>query len=296
MTAASFSTANAYIADITPPEKRGAAFGMLGAAFGIGFVVGPALGSLLSGLHMRAPFWGAAALALCNFLYGLVVLPESLPSDRRTERFDWRAATALGSVKRLRHYPQVFGLAIVTFLFNVAHYVLPAVFVLYADYRYHWGPRTVGYVLAAVGVAGAIVQAVLSGRVIAVIGEARAVLVGAAFGALGFAAYGLAPTGRAFLVAVPVMSLWGLAGPAVQALMSRQVGASEQGRLQGAISSLTSMAGIFAPFMFANIFAASIGAAAVVPLPGAALLVASGLVLAAGGVAWRATQMVAAAR
>jgi DHA1 family tetracycline resistance protein-like MFS transporter len=292
MTAASFSTANAYIADITPPERRGGAFGMLGAAFGIGFVVGPALGSLLSGLNIRAPFWGAAALALCNFLYGLVVLPESLTADRRTERFDWRAATALGSVRRLRQYPQVFGLALVTFLFNVAHYVLPATFVLYADYRYHWGPKTVGYVLAAVGVAGALVQAVLAGRVIGVIGEVRAVLVGSAFGVVGFAAYGLAPTGQTFMLGVPVMALWGLASPAVQALMSRQVSANEQGRLQGAITSLASMAGIFAPFLFAQVFAACISAHPWVPLPGAAMLLASLLLLVAGGVAWRATREV----
>src|SRR5689334_7985435 len=113
MTAASFSTSNAYIADITAPEKRGAAFGMLGAAFGIGFVLGPALGSVLSGLQLRAPFWGAAGLALCNFIYGLFVLPESLSKERRSPRFDWRSATALGAVRNLRRYLQVFGLAFV---------------------------------------------------------------------------------------------------------------------------------------------------------------------------------------
>jgi len=159
ITAASFSTANAYIADVTPPDKRAGAFGMLGAAFGIGFVVGPAIGGFLSGYGVRAPFWGAAVLALCNFAYGLFVLPESLPPEKRSKRIDWSHANPFGALLRLRRYPQVLGLAVVTFLWNLAHYVLPAIFVLYADYRYQWGARSVGYVLGGVGLCGAIVPA-----------------------------------------------------------------------------------------------------------------------------------------
>ncbi len=290
ITAASFSTANAYIADVTPAEKRGAAYGMLGAAFGIGFVVGPALGSVLSSIDLRAPFWGAAGLAVCNFFYGLIVLPESLAASNRSPRFDWRSATALGSIRNLRKYPQVFGLAMVAFLFDIAHYVLPAIFVLYADYRYGWGKTKVGYVLAAVGVCSAVVQAGLSGPVMRRIGERRTLLLGTAFGVAGFAIYGLAETGMWFLIGIPVMSVWGLASPASQALMSRQVDATEQGRLQGAVSSLTSLAGIFAPFVFASLFATVIGTHANWKVPGASFLLSSVLVLAAGVVAWRTTR------
>jgi DHA1 family tetracycline resistance protein-like MFS transporter len=289
MTAASFSTANAYIADVTPPERRGGAYGMIGAAFGIGFVAGPAFGSLLAHLGTRAPFWGAAALALCNFLYGLLVLPESLPPERRTRALDWSAATPLRSLLHLRRYPQVFELALVILLFNTAHFALPATFVLYADYRYQWGARTVGYVLAAVGISGAIVQAGLAGRVVARLGERRTVVMGCLFGVAGFAIYGLAPSGGWFVAGIPVMALWGLASPATQALMSRQVDATEQGRLQGAVTSLASLAGIFAPLLYASLFAAAISPRAGWHLPGVAYLVASALVLVAGVVAWTAS-------
>jgi DHA1 family tetracycline resistance protein-like MFS transporter len=289
MTAASFSASNAYIADVTPPAKRGGAYGMIGAAFGIGFVAGPALGCLLSHYGTRAPFFGAAALAVCNFCYGLFVLPESLAPELRSKAFDWRSATPLRAVLNLRRYPQVFGLAIVALLFNTAHYVLPATFVLYADYRYHWGEQTVGYVLAAVGICGAVVQAGLAGRVVKRLGERRTLLLGCVFGTLGFAIYGFAPTGPWFLAGIPVMAFWGLASPATQALMSRQVDATEQGRLQGAVTGLTSLAGIFAPFLFASLFAAVIRPQAVLHLPGASFLLSSLIVVAAGVVAWRVT-------
>src|SRR5690349_4248307 len=135
MTAASFTTANAYIADVTPPEKRAGAFGMLGAAFGIGFVIGPALGGFLGGIDLRLPFWASSGLALANFCYGYFILPESLPPEQRSPKFDWSHANPLGSLVLLKRYPQVFGLAAVVLLVNSAHYVLPSVFVLYADYR-----------------------------------------------------------------------------------------------------------------------------------------------------------------
>ncbi len=285
-TAASFTTANAYIADITPPERRAAAFGKLGAAFGIGFVLGPALGSLLSTIDVRAPFWGSALLALCNFLYGLWVLPESLPPERRSKHFRWSDANPLRALSNLRRYPQVVGLATVMTLFAVAHYVLPATFVLYADYRYGWDQRTVGFVLAAAGICGALVQAVLAGRAVARFGEPRTLLMGVFFGILGFAIYGLAPTGAAFCAGIPVLALWGLASPATQAMASRQVDPSEQGRLQGALTGLSSLGGIFAPFVFASLFAYAIEPGAPAHLPGAAFLLASLLVLVAGAVAW----------
>ncbi|EFF47791.1 drug:H+ antiporter-1 family protein [Xanthomonas citri pv. aurantifolii str. ICPB 10535] len=145
---ASFSTANAYIADVTPPDKRAGAFGMLGAAFGIGFVAGPLIGGWLGSIGLRWPFWFAAGLALLNVLYGWFVLPELLPAQRRTARLDWSHANPLGALKLLRRYPQVFGLASVVFLANLAHYVYPSIFVLFAGYQYHWGPREVSWVLA----------------------------------------------------------------------------------------------------------------------------------------------------
>nr|MDQ2972718.1 MFS transporter [Pseudomonadota bacterium] len=171
--AASFSTANAYIADITPREKRAAAFGLLGAAFGIGFIVGPALGGFLGGLHIRLPFWVAAGLSLVNFCYGFFVLPESLPKERRSARIDWRHANPLGSLLLLRRYPQVFGLAAVFFLINLAQFSLNSTYVLYTDYRYGWGPQIVGYTLGLVGLCSGLVQAVLVRRLMPVLGERR---------------------------------------------------------------------------------------------------------------------------
>ena len=180
ITAASITTAGAYIADVTPADKRAAAFGMIGAAFGIGFVIGPALGGLLGGIDPRLPFWVAAAMSLANFCYGWFVLPESLPPDKRTKSLDLARANPVGSLMLLRRYPQVFGLASVVLLSQFAHYVLPATFVLYADYRYHWGASAVGYVLALVGVCNAIVQAVLIGKVVPKLGERRTLLLGLA--------------------------------------------------------------------------------------------------------------------
>ncbi|WP_300617417.1 TCR/Tet family MFS transporter [Dokdonella sp.] len=256
ITAASFSTANAYIADVTPPDKRAGAFGMIGMAFGIGFVIAPAIGGVLGEINPRLPFWLAVGLALTNFLYGLLVLPESLPPERRSPRFDWSHANPIGSLRLLRRYPQVLGLVGVLFLMAMAHIVYPSTFVLYADYRFGWGPKMVGYTLGFVGVLGIVVQGGLVKRFVAYFGERRTMLFGLACGAIGFALYGLAPTGGWFWAASPIAALWGVAGPATQAMISRQVDPTEQGRLQGAISSLSSIAGIIAPTVFTRTFAA----------------------------------------
>ncbi|WP_448098944.1 TCR/Tet family MFS transporter [Luteibacter yeojuensis] len=290
ITAASFTTANAYIADVTPPEKRAAAFGMLGGAFGIGFIVGPALGGFLGGIDLRLPFWVAAGLALTNFLYGFFILPESLPPEKRAARFELRTAHPFGALKMLRRHREVFGLSVVMFLFYLAHYVLQTVFVLYADYRYGWGPQQVGYVLALVGACDGTVQAFLTGRLAARFGERRVLLAGMAFGTASFAVMGLAPVGWAFLVGIPLMSLWGLAGPPIQSIMTRHVEPDEQGRLQGAVTSLGSFAGIFGPYLFAQIFAFWISPARTVHLPGFPFLVAAALVAFGIVVAARATR------
>ena len=286
ITSASFSTANAYIADVTPPEKRAGAFGLLGAAFGIGFVIGPALGSLLSVWNPRAPFAAAALLSLLNFCYGYFVLPESLPPEKRSS-FNWKRANPVGALLLLRRYPQVFGLAVVVFLFQLAHYVFNSVFVLYVDYRYHWGEQQVGYILACVGILSAFVQAWLTKRAVAGFGERRTLLFGIVCGALGFAIYGFAPNGWVFLLAMPIGALWGLASPITQSIMTRQVDPHEQGRLQGSVTSLASTAGIFGPALFTTVFATFINANAPVHLPGAPFLLSSALVLVALGIVWR---------
>ena len=289
ITAASFTTANAYIADVTPPEKRAASFGMLGAAFGIGFIIGPALGGFLGGIDLRLPFWAAAALALANFCYGYFILPESLPPEKRSAKFDWSHANPLGSLVLLRRYRQVFGLAVVVLLTNLAHYVLQSVFVLYADYRYNWGPQQVGYTLALVGVCNAFVQAWLVRKLVPRIGERYTLLAGLVFGSAGFACMALASDAKIFLIGIPLLALWGLAGPATQALMTRQVDPREQGRLQGAVASLASLAGIFGPALFTQVFALFISDHTPLQLPGAPFLLSSGLLVVGWIVAWRVT-------
>ncbi len=286
ITAASIPTAYAYITDVTPPEKRAQAFGMMGAAFGLGFVVGPALGGFLGSVNLHLPFWVAAGLSLANACYGLFVLPESLPEDRRS-KFRWRKANPVGSLKLLRSHPELFGMAMVIFLCSLAHEVLPSVAVLYADYRYHWNERDIGLMLAGVGVGAALVQGLLVQSSIRHFGERRTLLTGLCFGVAGFAIYGLAATGGWFLVGVPVMSLWGLSGAATHSLMTRHVKPSEQGQLQGANSSLRGIAGLFGPGMYTMTFASFIGDRAGWHLPGAPFLLSSILLVVAFFVAWR---------
>jgi MFS transporter, DHA1 family, tetracycline resistance protein len=282
ITAASISTGMAYIADITPPERRAASFGKVGVAFGLGFVLGPALGGLLGSVDPRLPFWAAAAFSFANALYGLFILPESLPPEKRRS-FEWRRANPLGSLKLLRSHRELSGLAGVVFLSNLAHAALPATFVLYAAYRYGWDARDVGFVLAGIGICSAIVQGALVGPAVRRLGERRVLLTGLSFGALGFFVYGLAPTGAVFLAAVPVVALWGLASPAAQGLMTRHIGPSEQGALQGAAGSVMGIANMIGPWLFAGTFAYFIGEGVRWHAPGAAFVLAAAL-LAAGAV------------
>ena len=287
VTSASFTTANAYVADVTGPENRAKSFGMIGAAFGVGFVFGPLLGGVLGEIDLRLPFWVSAGLALLNFLYGLFVLPESLPKEKRSARFDWSHARPLGSAHLLRRYPAIWGLVAVVFLANFAHYVYPSTFVLFADVRYDWQERETGYVLFAVGILSAIVNAVLVGKLVKALGERRTVLLGLGCGVVGFLVYAFAPYGWVFLLGLPVSALWGIAAPATQALITRQVGAHEQGRIQGAVSGLVALAGIGAPMLFAGAFGFFVSPAAPVELPGIAFLIAAVLLGSAWFVAWR---------
>jgi DHA1 family tetracycline resistance protein-like MFS transporter len=278
--AASITTANAYIADVTPPDKRAAGYGLLGAAFGLGFVIGPALGGVLGEIDLRLPFWVAAGLSAANFLYGWLILPESLTPERRRP-FQWRGAHPLGALRFLRAHAGLPVLAGSVFLSQLAHMALPAAFVLYADYRYDWGPREVGLSLAVVGVCSAIVQGGLVRKAIPRIGERRGLLFGLVMGAAGFAIYGLAPSGWLMLIGIPVMALWGFVMPSAQSLMTARVEPEAQGRLQGALTSLTGIAGIIGPLMFSQILAAAVGPLAHLGLPGAPFLLAAMLLVAA---------------
>jgi DHA1 family tetracycline resistance protein-like MFS transporter len=288
ITSASISTAYAYIADVTPGEKRAARFGLLGVAFGAGFVFGPALGGLAGAVSPRLPFWIAAALSLANALYGFLVLPESLPADKRAS-FTWRRANPFGAFVMLTSLSQLRGLATVNFLDNLAHASLPSISVLYMQYRYGWDERAVGFTMAAVGLCAMIVQGGLIGRTVQRFGERTTLIVGLCFGVAGFATFGFAPTGLWFWAGIPLLSLWGFATPSALGLMSRRVSGSEQGRLQGANSSLMGVANLLGPGLFTQVFALFIGAGSAWHLPGAAFLLAAALVVVAATVALRAT-------
>jgi DHA1 family tetracycline resistance protein-like MFS transporter len=288
ITSASFSIAGAYIADVVPPEKRAGSFGMLSVAFGIGFVLGPAVGGILGSVHPRLPFWMAAGLSLANAMYGLFVLPESLPPERRG-KLELARANPLGALSLLRSKPGLFGLALAIFLNYVAHDVQPSMFVLYTGYRYGWDQRTVGFVLALVGIASAVVGGGLVQPIVNRLGERVTLLFGLFIGAVGFAYYGLAPTGTAFALGVPVVALWGVTFPAAQGLMTRYVSPTEQGQLQGAITSLRGIAGLIAPGLFTGIFALAIAPSREWKIPGAPFLLAGALIAASLALTWRVT-------
>jgi DHA1 family tetracycline resistance protein-like MFS transporter len=286
ITSASVSTAFAYIADLTPPEQRAATFGKIGVAFGAGFILGPAVGGLLGGMDPRLPFWVAAGLSFANTLYGLLILPESLPKDRRSP-FHWKSANPLGAWRLLSSDRVLAGLSLVNFLAQIAHVVLPSTFVLYATYRYGWDATTVGLTLALVGVCLMAVQGLAIGPIVRRLGERRALLLGLLSGAAGFLIYGAAPTGPLFWIGIPVMSLWGVAGAAIQALTTQLVAPDQQGQLQGATSSVQSVSQMLGPFLFTLTFAYFIGVKARLNLPGAPFLLAAMLLLLALAIAAR---------
>ena len=276
VTSSSFSTAGAYIADVTPPEKRTARFGMLGVAFGVGFIIGPAVGGLLGAIDLRAPFWAAAALSFANFAYGFFILPESLPRESRAP-FRPRAANPIGAMRFLGSKPILTSLALAAFLAYIAHDVLPATAVLYMNYRYAFDERAIGLTLAVAGLSSLVVQGLVVGRVVAAIGEYRALIAGLVIGTAAQLVLGLAPDGALFVVGIPIWSLFGLFGPSMQGISTRLVEPTEQGQLQGALSSVRAMASLIAPLLFTQTFAAAIGPFANVGLPGAAFLLSAAL-------------------
>jgi MFS transporter, DHA1 family, tetracycline resistance protein len=280
ITSASISTSFAYIADITPPERRAAVFGKVGAAFGAGFILGPALGGLLGGMDPRLPFWVAAGLSFANTLYGLLILPESLPRDRRSP-LHWKSANPVGALHLLRADRVLAGLSVANFFAQLAHVVLPSTFVLYATYRYGWDTTTVGLTLAMVGICAMAVQGLGIGPIVKRVGERRALLLGLGCGAVGFLIFGTAPTGPLFWAGIPVMAFWGVSGAALQALMTQRVAPDQQGQLQGATTSVQSVSQLVGPFLFTLTFAYFIAAQAPLKMPGAPFLLASALLLLA---------------
>ena len=276
ITAANITSVTAYIADVSPPEKRAQNFGLVGMAFGLGFIVGPAIGGILGNVGLRVPFLVVAGITLLNVLYGFFVLPESLkPENRR--KFDWARANPIGSLAALARYPIVLGLAATLVLTFIAQNVLQSVWVLYTGYRFNWQPGDVGWSLAVVGLSAAIVQGGLIGRIVPKLGERRSVLVGLTITAISFTLYGLATQGWMMYV-IPFLGAFGaIAGPSIQSIISNQIEANEQGSVQGALSSLGALTGIVGPLVATGVFSYFISDAAPVKLPGASFLLGAAL-------------------
>jgi MFS transporter, DHA1 family, tetracycline resistance protein len=277
VTTANMTVASAYIADVTPPEKRAGAFGMIGAAFGLGFVLGPAIGGLCGQFDPRLPFWVAGALSLINGFYGAVVLPESLSREHRVARFGWAKANPVGSLRLLLRHRDLTSLAAVTLASTLAGIAMQSTWVLYVTYRYGWGPGMTGISLAIIGVTSAVAQIVVIGRFVKRFGERAALFAGIGFGVLGLVLFGLAPTGWIFLFGIGPLCLWGLTPAASQAIMTRRVEANEQGELQGAIGSIRGLATLIGPLVYTTAFAIGIARG----VPGAAWYVGALFLIAA---------------
>lgn len=280
LTSSSVPTAMAYMADVTPLEKRASAFGFLGAAFGMGFVLGPAVGGLLGSVNPRLPFLAAGALSLLNALYGLFVLPESLSLENRSP-FSWRRANPVGSVALIGRNKVLLGMATLLLLGYTAQQSLMNVYVIYCDYRYRWTDRTVGASLAVVGIFSALYGIFLVKRVVHWLGERSTISVGLIGGATGWMMLGLSKTGLLLWLGIPVLNLMSLVWPSAQSIMSGEVSVSEQGQLQGAVNSLRGMAGLIGPGLFTYIFSRSIadGTDSRFHAPGLAFFVAAAILL-----------------
>ena len=288
ITSSSFPTASAYVADVTPPEQRAAKFGLLGAAFGLGFIIGPAVGGVLGDIDLRLPFWVAGGLSLANAAYGYFILPESLPPGKRA-RVPWRVANPLGSLSFLRAHPELLALGATFFLYYFAHEVYPTLFVLYGDYRYAWSARDLGLTLALFGLGSTITSAFLIGPIVKRIGERNAMILGLSLSATSALVIALAYTGTLFFLSVPLASLGGLSTPSLMSIASRQASETEQGRLKGALGSLQGIAMMVAPLVLTQLFSVSIQRGGQ-PLAGVPFAFTSLVLLAALLLAARATR------
>ena len=274
MAGATFATANAYIADVSPPEKRAANFGITGAAFSIGFVIGPVIGGFLGEYSARLPFFVSAAIAIANALFGLFVLKESLPMERR-RKLEWWRANPLGALVALRRYPTLIGLVGVVVFMRLAHDANPSVFTYYTMLKFHWSPRDVALALGAFGVLMAGVYGFLPRLLVPRIGETMAVVLGLTFQTIAFAGYALATTGWMMFGWMAVWTLQGLAGPALSAIQTKLVPPNEQGELQGGLACVGGLTSIAAPALLTNLFSYFTGPSAPVYFPGAAFLAAA---------------------
>ena len=273
-----YSPAMAYIADVSTPEKRAQSFGIMGAAFGGGFILGPAIGGLLGSLGPRAPFLVAAALAGLNFLYGYFVLPESLPRERR-RKFEWSRANPLGTLLALRRYPAVIAIAGAVFLWQLAHQVYPSTWAFFAKIRFQWTEIEIGASLAFVGILMAFTQGYLTGKIVPRIGEYRAVLLGVGSGMVSMLMLAFATQSWFAYLAMAAGTLQGLAYPSMNAIMSKQVPANEQGELQGGVASMMSLTTIIGPLIMTQTLGRFSAPGAPFYFPGAAFVLASALAL-----------------
>jgi DHA1 family tetracycline resistance protein-like MFS transporter len=284
---ASFSTANAYLADITPPEKRAQSFGLIGAAFGFGFITGPILGGMLGAIDLHLPFLAAAVLSFTDLLFTFFVLPESL-DDAHRKPFSFARANPIGALRELGRYGEVAGLMTVYVLAMFANRVAEMTWVLFSSYRFHWGPFETGLSLAGVGVMFVVGQGFLVRIVVPRLGERRAILMGLFVSAILTAAYGVIPQGW---MVYPIMALgvfgWVIGQPATMGMMSKSVPVNEQGLLQGAVASLTSLTSIIGPPIWTGLFGYFVSPAAPIIIPGAAFFVAAAVFLLALGIALR---------
>ena len=276
---ASFTPAYAYVADVSPPERRAQNFGLISAAFGVGFILGPAIGGLLGGLGPRAPFFAAACLSLANFVYGSFALPESLPPERRRP-FDWKRANPLGTLLQVRRYPVVLGLLSALFLWMVAHQVMPSTWAFYTKYRFGWSEATIGASLAAAGAVMAVSQASLMRLLVPRLGERRSALLGIAVACVGYLGYATATTGWMMFAWLATWFFGALVMPSTNGLMSRLVPPDAQGELQGAVACLFSLSSIVGPPLLTQLFGHFSAPNAPVRVPGAAFF-ASAILAAA---------------
>jgi MFS transporter, DHA1 family, tetracycline resistance protein len=269
-----YSPAWAYVADVSAPEKRAQSFGLIGAAFGVGFIIGPAIGGLLGEFGPRAPFFAAAALGSLNFVYGFFVLPESLAADKR-RAFDWTRANPFGTLTSLRRYPAVMAIAGAVFLWQLAHQIYPSTWSFFAQIRFDWSSGQIGASLAYVGVLMAFTQAVLTGRIVKHLGELRAVIIGLASGAASMLLVAFTNVGWFAYVAITAGMLQFVAYPSMNAIMSKQVPSDQQGELQGGVASLMSLTTIIGPLVMTQLLGRFSGAGAPLYFPGAAFAFAA---------------------
>jgi DHA1 family tetracycline resistance protein-like MFS transporter len=287
LTAASFSTANAYVADITPGDDRARRYGLMGSAFSFGFLIGPVIGGSLGLINLRVPFMVAAGLALANGLYGLFILPESLPADKRMAKFQWSKANPVASLQFVRDHGSLMGLAAIYFLFMLSQSVWPNVFVLYAGYRFHWNTATVGLVLMINGGGGIISQIFLVGPVVRRVGERGALLIGAASGIVALLVTGLATEGWMYFLGMPFWATSNFLQAGLMGLMSRRVGPSEQGRLQGSNQSLQGITSVLGPLVYGGSFAWAVRNDPIFHQPGLPMLISASLLVVALGLGLR---------